>query len=308
MENVNKFSKRKLFERDGEGIEWASGNGPDVSLAASVTVYVWVSWQSLLEATMAGTTINPYRFGGQLGYRKDSPDRLYIRKRHIDTSRGRWLSRDPFLSAFNGINTDSNSFNLYWYAKNRPTFAVDPSGLQDFPGGGFPSPISFPPNPILPPNFPNPITVCRDIAKCTACSLAILGSYIYQSGSVPPHYTWQHACDHLYAHCMACCVLTRYVNSTCAWSAQWAEIKGKPIKGGNNSGRIQGCSAGVAVAANLGTCDANCQAVFSFTTGPTSISKPPTNGLPDASGHTCGSHAKTRNPGFGPLALCGGTR
>lgn len=59
---------------------------------------------------MAGTTINPYRFGGQLGYRRDGPNRLYIRERHLDTNRGRWLSRDPVPMA-------AADFNFYWYAK-----------------------------------------------------------------------------------------------------------------------------------------------------------------------------------------------
>ncbi len=32
---------------------------------------------------MLGTTINPYRFGGQLGYRRDGTNRLYLRNRCI---------------------------------------------------------------------------------------------------------------------------------------------------------------------------------------------------------------------------------
>lgn len=70
---------------------------------------------------MAGTTINPYRFGGQLGYRRDGPNRLYIRERYLDTSRSRWLSRDPVPIA-------AADFNFYWYAKNNPLTFTDPSG------------------------------------------------------------------------------------------------------------------------------------------------------------------------------------
>lgn len=72
---------------------------------------------------MAGPTINPYRFGAGLGYRRDGVNRLYIRERHIDTSRGRWLSRDP-------IPPVAADFNFYWYAKNNPVMYDDPTGLM----------------------------------------------------------------------------------------------------------------------------------------------------------------------------------
>ena len=44
---------------------------------------------------MAGTTISPYCFGGQVGYRRDGANRNHVRARHLDTQRGRWISRDP---------------------------------------------------------------------------------------------------------------------------------------------------------------------------------------------------------------------
>ena len=70
---------------------------------------------------MAGTTINPYRFGGQLGYRRDGTNRDYVRARNLDTGRGRWLSRDPL--GFNGGHQ-----NPYLYATGNPTNRLDPSG------------------------------------------------------------------------------------------------------------------------------------------------------------------------------------
>ena len=71
---------------------------------------------------MAGTTINPYRFGGQVGYRRDGANRNYVRARHLDTQRGRWISRDP-------IGFEGEDWNLYRYAYNSLPFITDPSGF-----------------------------------------------------------------------------------------------------------------------------------------------------------------------------------
>lgn len=75
---------------------------------------------------MAGTTINPYRFGGQLGYRTDSSSRLYVQQRHVDTPKGRWISRDP-------VSLVEADFNFYWYTKNNPATYRDPSGRMTIP-------------------------------------------------------------------------------------------------------------------------------------------------------------------------------
>jgi RHS repeat-associated protein len=71
---------------------------------------------------MAGTTVNPYRFGGQVGYRRDSASRQYVRARHLDTNKGRWINKDP-------IGFQGGDNNLYRYAWNAPTSILDPTGL-----------------------------------------------------------------------------------------------------------------------------------------------------------------------------------
>jgi RHS repeat-associated protein len=71
---------------------------------------------------MAGTTYNPYRFGGQVGYRRDGASRQYVRARHLDTNKGRWVSKDP-------IGFDAGDSNLYRYVGNQPTSETDPAGL-----------------------------------------------------------------------------------------------------------------------------------------------------------------------------------
>ena len=47
------------------------------------------------ELSASGTTTNPFRFGGQVGYYRDKISRVYIRARHYAPESGRWLSRDP---------------------------------------------------------------------------------------------------------------------------------------------------------------------------------------------------------------------
>ena len=75
---------------------------------------------------MAGTTVNPYRFGGQVGYRRDAPARQFVRARHLDTASGRWASRDP-------LNFGGGDTNLYRYSSDNPARFVDPSGLTAAP-------------------------------------------------------------------------------------------------------------------------------------------------------------------------------
>jgi RHS repeat-associated protein len=89
---------------------------------------------------MAGTTVNPYRFGGQVGYRRGSPARQYVRARHLDTTKGRWLSKDPV--------TDRSLMSAYpyGYAVNCPTTDYDPSGYV-------PTKVQKKPKPISPCNF-----------------------------------------------------------------------------------------------------------------------------------------------------------
>jgi RHS repeat-associated protein len=96
-------------------------------------VNVRVVEQFILEVTMAGTTVNPYRFGGQIGYRTDPSGRSYIRQRHLDTTKGRWISRDP-------APITPTDYNFYWYAKNNPVEFVDPFGNMPMSIRNFPIP------------------------------------------------------------------------------------------------------------------------------------------------------------------------
>jgi RHS repeat-associated protein len=76
------------------------------------------------ELAITGTTANSLRFGGAVGYYRDTEARLYVRARQLSVVQGRWLSRDP-------IGFDAEDGNAYRYVGNNPVGAVDPTGLQE---------------------------------------------------------------------------------------------------------------------------------------------------------------------------------
>jgi RHS repeat-associated protein len=77
----------------------------------------------------SGTTANPYRYVGRLGYQFDGATELhYIRARHYCQATGSFVSRDP---AQDGPNP-------YVYSKARPTGVTDPEGLQAWVDDGKP--------------------------------------------------------------------------------------------------------------------------------------------------------------------------
>jgi RHS repeat-associated protein len=84
--------------------------------------------------TSAGSSTNPFRFKGRIGYYFDGDEgRYYLRARFLCPTRGLFLSRDPLMAASNGrIMNGSQSIwgvSLYSYALNNPAIYDDPSGL-----------------------------------------------------------------------------------------------------------------------------------------------------------------------------------
>jgi RHS repeat-associated protein len=65
--------------------------------------------------------VNPYRFGGQVGHRRDGTNRNYVRATNLDTQRGRWINQDP-------IGFGAEDENLYCYSANRDVTFRDPPG------------------------------------------------------------------------------------------------------------------------------------------------------------------------------------
>ena len=42
-----------------------------------------------------GLTATPFQFVGTAGYYRDTSSRTYVRARHLDMAKGRWLTKDP---------------------------------------------------------------------------------------------------------------------------------------------------------------------------------------------------------------------
>jgi RHS repeat-associated protein len=104
--------------------------------------YLYDAWGNPL--TSSGTTVNPFRWVGNVGYYFDTVTGLfYIRARTYQPIIARWTSVDPLLArlALQGVfftrdpsGFEGNNSSVYGYVGGMPLSFVDPSGLfQDDP-------------------------------------------------------------------------------------------------------------------------------------------------------------------------------
>ena len=112
-------SERRGSTSSFYGFDQQSNTRILVSIGGNITdSYLYKAFGE--ELLVSGTTVNPLRFVGQVGYWRDIASRLYVRTRHLRTDLGRWMSRDPI-----GFEGD---WNLYRYVGNRPGVFIDPLG------------------------------------------------------------------------------------------------------------------------------------------------------------------------------------
>jgi RHS repeat-associated protein len=92
----------------------------DINGQASTDTYIYRGFGDIQSST--GTTTNPFRYVGCLGYYYDLDFlHFHLRARYYDPVTGRFKSRDPLPLAF--------TTNLFVYTKNSPIIHSDPSGL-----------------------------------------------------------------------------------------------------------------------------------------------------------------------------------
>ena len=96
--------------------------------------YRYYAFGKLLTST--GSTTNPSRYVGNLGYYNESALALqYLRARYYQPSTGRFVSVDPIREGL----------NWYRYVDNNPISGIDPSGMVGIPVISSPSPGALPP-------------------------------------------------------------------------------------------------------------------------------------------------------------------
>ncbi len=75
-----------------------------------------------VELLSGSGTVNPFRFGGQVGYFRDFANEMDIWWRRLSTINGKWNSQDR-------IGVSAGDTNFTRFVGNNPVVRVDPSGL-----------------------------------------------------------------------------------------------------------------------------------------------------------------------------------
>jgi RHS repeat-associated protein len=110
------------------------------AVQATTDTYLCDAWGNPLSST--GSTVNPFRWVGNVGYYFDSESGLYyIRARVYQPTIARWTSVDPLfyelarsgtisLASRDTVGGNCDSHGLFIYVKSRPIIAMDSSGLR----------------------------------------------------------------------------------------------------------------------------------------------------------------------------------
>jgi RHS repeat-associated protein len=151
----------------------------------------------------------PLQYVGGWGYYTSPVNRVYVRARDYRPDLGRWVTEDP-------IGFEGGDWNLYGYVQGGPSWVADSSGS---------GPILLQP-PIR--------SITMPLCGCLECALGIVLAW-YRS--------WQHACNHGYTHCMACCTLSRAVSPQCARDAQELQNRVPRFRGTPSTGNDGGATA-----------------------------------------------------------------
>ena len=197
--------------------------------------------------TSSGTNPSPWAFVGTLGYYVDIVSlSTYVRARIYKPATAQWLILDPLWPEQSAYPYSARPATIdggeqpYGYTMNNPLAWTDPSGKIPF---------------CIPGHH-------RFYDPCSSCAAAILYEWFPQPA---------HRANHQYAHCMACCVLTKLAGPDCAWDNQFEQnlIDVYPFKGrvGRIGARFDLCSEGIAIGitptpspmTNFGHCDKECQ-------------------------------------------------
>jgi RHS repeat-associated protein len=164
--------------------------------------YLYDAWGVLKAST--GSTTNPYRYVGKLGYLREAAINGYLlRRRYYREAGGRFLGPDPVYEA---------AASAYRYVTNRATRDADPSGEQ----------VSFPLPGPLDPWVPWPVTPVLPVPGRMGphqCAAAIAPLLRYAIGQWKTRGVWN---DRV-VHCFMGCVAARLCGPDMVWemSQRW---------------------------------------------------------------------------------------
>ncbi|MCL2024538.1 MAG: RHS repeat-associated core domain-containing protein [Coriobacteriia bacterium] len=114
---TNASAVRQMYAFDGRG---SVAHMTDMAGFAQASY----TYDTFGEATVSGSTTNPYAFNGE---RVDRTTGLqYLRARYLDMGAGRFITQDTYL----GTLTEPLSQNRFAYTLNDPLNYVDPSGYS----------------------------------------------------------------------------------------------------------------------------------------------------------------------------------
>jgi len=96
--------------------------------------YVYDAWGN--EVDVVGSTVNPFRWVGRIGYYWDEASgTFYIRARVYEPVSGRWMSQDPLFYPLSRVLVFSHGPSLYAYVGSSPLSNTDPTGKSSHPIG-----------------------------------------------------------------------------------------------------------------------------------------------------------------------------
>jgi len=173
---------RALSQRRSTTSSWyhtdALGSTQALSNSSQITsdTYLYDAWGNPITST--GTTVNPFRWVGNVGYYFDSDTGLYyIRARTYQPIIARWTSADPLFymlaktGALRSFTRDpigymSGVFNIYEYCNGRVIGNIDPFGLLSTIAQG-----------------PTKITTIEDKCPCCCCPVSIVATSVVVTNS-----------------------------------------------------------------------------------------------------------------------------
>ena len=116
-------SERRGSTSSFYGFDQQSNTRILVSIGGNITdSYLYKAFGE--ELLVSGTTVNPLRFGGQVGYYRDFASRLYVEARVLRVDLGRWIGKGQIWNEELSFTYPHIYVSIFTYAGNNPLSEV----------------------------------------------------------------------------------------------------------------------------------------------------------------------------------------